>query len=274
MAMKAIGFLTGRVGDAVMCSVAARQFKKQFPHAHLTFAVGKRFGNVIDLFKGLPYIDDIHVWHGTDDDWPTNTDTAFINLEGYDVVFDGVSQHTRSDWYNHLHYVEETCLMLGLDKAADLQCQLGYLPRAVPGLNKTITTSLFASGNQPYKTLGEAKIRTLFAAFKVAGYDVLQVGSTDPVIEGASNLNGDIYTAVDHICSAKVHLTIDTAFSWIASAYQRPLVGLYGRNYPDMRPGRQVSHHPVNPNATYIDAEVVDKIGIEAIIGDVKKYLV
>lgn len=272
--MKAIGFLTGRVGDAVMCSVAARQFKAQFPSAHLTFAVGKKFGNVIDLFKGLSYIDDIHVWHGTDDDWPTNADVAFINLEGYDVVFDGLSQHTRSDWYNHIHYVEETCLMLGLDKPADLQCQLGYLPRPIPGLDKTITTSLFASGNQPYKTLSAAKIEALFKTLNDLGYRVMQVGSTDPAIEGAANLSGDIYTAVDYICSAKMHLTIDTAFSWISSAYQRPLVGLYGRNYPDMKPGRQVSHHPVNPNATYIDAERVDDIEIDAIIEDVKKYLV
>lgn len=268
--MKAIGFLGERAGDAVMCSVAARQFKAQFPDAHLTFALSKHFGHLIDLFKGLPYIDATHVWDSTGD-WPNKTDEAFIN--GFDVVFDAYPRHTRFDWYNHLHYVEETCLMLGLDKPADLRCELGYSPRPVAGLEKAITTSLFASGNQPYKTLHPANMARLMAGLRSLGYEVIQVGSTDLPIAGATNQAGDIFAAIDTINSAALHLTIDTAFSWISSTYARPLVGLYGRNYPDMVPGRQVSHNPVNPNATYLNAERVDGIDIDRIISAVEQRL-
>lgn len=270
--MKAIGFVNGRVGDAVMATVAARQFKLQNPGSHLTFALGRQFGNVIDLFKGNPHIDALHVWDSTDD-WPRDKDIQFIRDSVFDKVFNPLPRHTRFDWYNHLHYVEETCLMLGLGRPADLTCQLGYVPKKLPGLDKTITTSMFASGNQPYKTLNHAKMAGLMAGLADLGYQVIQVGSTDLPIPHTSHFNMGIFEAVDTICSARLHLTIDTAFAWVSSCYKRPLVGLYGLNYPDMLAGRQVSHNPVNPNATYLNTDLVDNLTIEAIIEAVESRL-
>lgn len=270
--MKIAGLLRERLGDLIMCTAAARQLKVQQPDCHLTFCVGKRVGHTLDLFRGLPYIDAFHVWD-SDDNWPVQSDLDYIKQEGFDHVCNASAPHTRFDWYNHYHYVEETCYMMGLKKPTGLKCELGYKPKLLPGLDKTITTSMFASGNQPYKTLSPEKMEALFRAITDMGYRVMQVGSTDPYIPCGINASTSLTGAVDLICSSRLHLTIDTAFSWISSAYDRPLVGLYGRNYPDMVPGRQVSHNPINPNALYLNTEKVDNLPVELIIERLKSML-
>lgn len=269
--IKAIGFLQGQIGDSVICSVAARQFKAQCPDSHLTFALGPRYGHAIDLFKGLPGVDALHVWEGQDN-WPTPVDYEFA--KGFDHVFNPLAQHTSPDWYNHLHYVEETALMLGLQKPTNLQCALGYVPKVVPGGERRITLSLFASGNQLKKTMRLDDMRDLVAHLIWRGFSCVQIGSTDLPIEGAAQAQaGSIYDAIDLLTSSRLHITIDTAFSWIASAYQHPVVGLYGVTYPDMPPTRIVSHNPVNPNATYLNRPSVKDITVEEIMAAAQPYL-
>lgn len=267
--MKAIGLIGGQVGDLVMATAAARQFKIQYPGSHLTFSMIKRYGHVKDLFIGNPDIDDVHVWD-SDLDWPLKSDLDYCRSIEADVVFNPFPSHTRPDWYNHLHYVEETCLMMGFGKPSDLQCSLGYRPNKIPGLDRIITMSMFASGNQPTKTLSSEDRERLVKSIRSLGFTVIQLGSSDIDIQGAAKLNSDIFTAVDYLTSSRLHVTIDTAFSWIASAYQHPVVGLYAVNYADMFQDRVVSHNPFNPKAIYHNAQRINDISIEAIISSIK----
>lgn len=271
--IKAIIGLSGQVGDLVMASVAVRQFKAQYPDSHVTFAMGAKYAHVKDLFAGLPGVDAVHAWNGHDN-WPSLVDIAFVQAGGFNHVQHPFPQHTRPDWYNHLHYVEETCRMLGIATPIDLQCALGYIPKVVPGGANRITLSLFASGNQLKKTMRLDDMRDLVANLIWRGFTPVQIGSSDLPIEGAQQAQaGSIYDAIDLITSSRLHITIDTAFSWIASAYQHPVVGLYGVTYPDMPPTRIVSHNPVNPNATYLNRPSVKDITVEEILAAAQPYL-
>jgi len=265
--IKAIGFLGQQVGDLVMCSVAVRQFKKQYPVSHLTFSISQKYGHVNKLFEGLAGVDAVHIWQG-DGRWPTKEDISFLEEGKFDIAFNAFPEHTHPAWYNHLHYIEETCLMLGLQKPTNLQCSLGYVPKKLPNLDKTITLSLFASGNQLKKTIRPDDMDKLVAAItEKYGYKCVQIGSSDAPIAGAYQAQASsIYDAIDILTSSRLHITIDTAFSWIASAYKHPTVGLYGITYPDMPQTRIVSHNPVNPNAIYINKPSVKDVEVEEIL--------
>lgn len=263
--IKAIGFLAGQVGDLVMTTVALRQFKRQFPDSHLTFAIGKKYGHVAPLFRGISGVDDIHVWEAYDG-WPAPEDKAFVNERKPDILFHPFPQHTRYDWYNHLHYIEETAMMLGLDRPADaLQCDLAPLYKSSRG--SIVTLSMFASGTQLSKTLSMDKLVDLVSRLKREGFTPVQIGSADTPIKGAEQFVGKtIMDPVILMNSARFHITVDTAFSWIASAYSIPTIGLYGANYADMPVDRICSHNPVNPNAIYLNRRSVSEITVDEIM--------
>lgn len=265
MTQKIICPLMGWVGDLVNCTVAVRSFKAQNPDSHITFAVGKRFAHTLVLFQGLPYIDNFHVWD-SDDHWPTQSDLVFIRENKFDRVFNPLSPHTRPDWYNHFHMTEETCRMLNMPFDGNLQCELGlFRGQEFPVDKKLITMSLWASGNQESKSPKIEVIEKLSQELGKNGCKLVQVGRGDRIIKGVENLgsNLSLVDGVRLIKSSVLHISIDCGWGWIASAYRRPVVGMFGLNYPDMRPGRQVSHNPFNPNATYINKNSVKDVGFD-----------
>jgi ADP-heptose:LPS heptosyltransferase len=72
----------------------------------------------------------------------------------------------------------------------------------------------------------------------------------------------------------KCLITVDTACSWIASAYSFPTIGLYGSEYYIRNGNNYISSiQPINPNATYLDANNVNDIPIELIVKNIKKML-
>lgn len=270
--IKAIGFLVGQVGDLVMCSVAARQFKKQYPNSHLTLAIGKKYAHVADLFRNMPDTDALHIWDSYDN-WPSQVDRDFVLGGNFDMVFNPLPPHSRPDWYNHYHYVEETCLMFGLQLPSYLQCALAERP-PVEKNSRYVTLSLFASGNQLKKTIRLDDMDELASGLINKGYIPIQVGSSDLIIKGAQQAqNLSICEAVDLMRSSMLHISIDTAFAWIASAYQLPMVGLYGATYPDMPSTRVHSHNPVNPNAIYINRASVKDITVDEILEASKNFI-
>lgn len=263
--IRAIGFLAGLAGDLVISSPAIREFKQVFPNSHLTFAIGSRYAHMAELFRGLPYIDDFHIWE-TYDNWPTQGDKDYLAAANYDFVFNPFPHHTRSDWYNLFHYTQETSMMQGLPCPVDCQCELGYVPEKRDCSN-VVTLSLFASGSQLSKTLTEEQREELAAKIRERGLIPVQIGSNDLRIKGCE-WGGDrsITQATDLLVNSHCHITIDTSFAWIASAYKKRTIGLYGVNYADMRLDRIVSHNPVNPNATYLNRQKVSDINVDEII--------
>ena len=270
--IKACGFVAGLAGDSVMMTVVAQEFKRKFPYSHLTFALGNRYGHLRDLFIGNPDIDAYHTWE-TYDNWPTAGDQKFLDEQKFDAVFNPFPSHTRPDWYNFFHYTQESCLMFGLPCPQYGQCKLGYKPKKANGETKYVALSLFASGQQHEKSLTMPQKVALVAAIKRLGYESIQLGSNDDQIEGASKPKLSITGAVDCLVGSVAHISIDTSFAWIGSAYSKNMVGLYGINYGDMTIDRVSSHNPINANAIYINKPRVQDISIEEIIESLKKII-
>jgi ADP-heptose:LPS heptosyltransferase len=264
--IRAIGFLAGLAGDLVISTPAIREFKRIYPEAHLTIATGPQCKHMRALLAGMPEINEFHAWK-TYKDWPAKADKNFLNKQKFDMVFNPFPQHTRPDWYNAWHYTHETALMLGLPAPTDCQCKLGYQPKPAVGNEKLVTLSMFSSGTQFSKTLRLEQLAELAVKIREKGFIPVQIGSNDLKIAGYE-WRGDLTMpqAVDLMASSHRHITVDTSFSWIASAYQLPVIGLYGRNYSNMLPHRIVSHNPINPRAIYLNREKVQDIGVNEIV--------
>jgi ADP-heptose:LPS heptosyltransferase len=275
MPLKILVGLAGQVGDIAMATVAARQAKAQWPDSHITFAVGLRYRHVADqLVTGLPFIDAIHCWSGYDN-WPDENDIDHISTAKYDLFCPPFPEHTSDSWYNHMHYIHETCMMLGLPAPVDTQITLGYQSTVVRRSENTITLSLYSLGHQEHKTLDRALVIQLCRWIKDRGLTPLLVGGGDPEIPGAELIGPKLtlQQAVDRIVAAKAHVTVDTALSWIASAYQVPTVGLYAINYPDMSLPRVVSHNPTNPHAIYLNKESITQHSLAEITATLEPLL-
>jgi ADP-heptose:LPS heptosyltransferase len=271
MKTKVVGFNAGLMGDIVMNTVVARSLKASNPDVHLTMAVGKPYAGIIDLLRGLTFVDSYHVW-STYDKWPMDEDREYISKNKFDYLFNPFPQHSRSDWYNHFHYVEEVCNMNRVKFDGNFQCELGYRPINWHKDSKYVTLSLFASGNQPEKSPSKEVIQDLCKRLLAEGYLPIQVGYNDPVIEGARNARYSLTETMNLIKGGAFHISVDCGLGWCASAYKFPVIGLYGVNYSDMPLERVVSHNPCNPNAQYINAQNVSDITVDVIIEQIKLF--
>lgn len=272
MSIKAIGFLGSLSGDLVMCSAAAKQFKKQYPDSHLTFACARKFSAILPLFFDNKYIDNYHIWDGYND-WPNNKDKEYINKEKFNIVFDCLSPHKIHNWYNYHHYIEETCDMLGLENPSDLTCHLNpWFGKDNKYFNYVSIAAFPSMGTNLSKTLSMDKWVKIVSEIKKMGYNVIQLGGRfDTQIEGAEKPDLDWVSAAQVLYSSKLQITTDTSWSWIGSAYECNAIGLYGLNYKDMK--SPSSHMPINKNASYIWDKNVNDITVENILKIVRKKL-
>ena len=271
--IKAIGFLGSLSGDIVMCSAMAKAFKTQFgPESHLTFACAKQFGSILPLFYDNKYIDNYHIWDGYND-WPTNIDKHYINHGKFNIVFDCLPSHTSRDWYNHYHYIEETALMLGLQKPQDLKCYLNPWFGKDSAYSNYVAISAFPSKSaQLNKTLSLNTWNFIVKEINKMGFKCVQLGGKyDIQIEGAEKPDLDWIGAAKVLHSSKLQITTDTSWAWIGSAYEHNAIGLYGLNYPDMRTPN--SHLPVNDNATYLYGKDVSEIHIDTLLDIIRERL-
>lgn len=270
--IKAIGMLGSLHGDLIMCSAAARQFKVQYPDSHLTFACARKFSGILPLFFDNKYIDNYHVWDGYND-WPNKLDQEYINNGRFDIVFNCLAPHKRPDWYNHSHYIQETCDMLGLDRPKDLTCYLN------PWFGKNEKYANYVSiGGFPSQSTNLSKTVTMdkwikiVAEIKSLGFNVIQLGGKfDLQIEGAERPDLAWVDAAQVLYSSKLQITTDSSWSWLGSAYKHNVVGLFGLNYPDMI--HPFSHLPINENAEYLWGNHINDIPLENILETIKRKL-
>ncbi len=270
--MKAIGFNTAQRGDIILNTVAARSLKEIYPTAHFTLAVAPEYADMRDLFARHPYIDEFHVYHshdGTD-----QIDQLFRREQGlYDVVFSGTPAHTIEPWWMIHHQAAEVCLMNGLSVPSDIQCVL-TLPTDIPD-NKSYI------GLQPYagwqdwpnkKSFTVARATELVVAIRALGYQVLQFGGPEePTLDGATKFEGTYFDSMRHMLGCRALVTTDSGRCWAASAYSFPTLGLYSNSYY----GPQFIHNiqPINPNARYLDVDLVVNLPLDQIIATLKETI-
>lgn len=277
--IKAIGFNAGQIGDLVMNTVTCRAFKEKYWNSSLTFGIGNKYSFTEFLFKKNKYIDNTHIWDSYDW-WPVRNDIDYVACGGFDIVFNAMPQHTRIDWYNHYHYCEEFCLTHQLNIPADLSCHLEHYQN-INIDKKLISLSLFPScntmtGNKFEKTLNIEKLEELVKQLIKMGFTVIQLGGKfDQHINGALKYdNFSFKDGVDTLLKSLLHITTDTSFNWVGSAYKKNTIGLYGKTYSDMKEECIKNIQPINKNAIYLNGQNgnIKNIQIEDILDKVKLF--
>lgn len=272
--IKAIGFLYGWHGDALMAQALCRTFKQQNKDSHLTFAVNKKYQRVLPLLFQNPYIDGFHIWDGSDD-FPTQVDSQFIQENNFDIVFNPKAQHKNNSWYLNNHYIDEMHEMFDFSKPENKQIELTRYFESLPSYSNYIALSLVASGNQLSKTISFEKIRELIVKIRALGLTPIRIDSRSEYDSQigipASQLS--IFDATVLMLSTKMLITVDTLWAWASSGYSFPTIGLYAPNYPNMPIDRVCSHMPVNTSSTYLVGNTVNDISVDQIIEEIKYKL-
>lgn len=270
---KISGYMYGQFGDLVMASTLCETFKKHNPDSILIFCVGRKYSSILPLFYNHPFIDGFHVWEGHDD-WPTALDSEYIKNGNFDTVYTARPQHKQINWYNFRSYTHEVHEIFDFPAPVNNQCYLEKWFEIPTKNNQIITSSLSSGGDAQFRSLTTKQIFEIHSNIEKLGYEVIRLDTkNDPVLETeypASKL--DWVGAAKLMLSAKLHLTVNTSFEWISSAYSHPTLALHGINYPDMPVERVVSHVAVNPNGRAIISENVQNIPVEKIIENIRKF--
>jgi len=272
--MKAIGLTAGQAGDAIIAQGAISSFKKLYPESHFTFALAKKFAHILPLFEGQKNIDAIHTWEGYDELWPTPNDIEFIKKENFDLVFNGMARHKDELWYLKRHQVEEVCHMFDLPPPVTNKIDLVQNFERFKAFEGWVGLTLFPNFGVGPKSLDVYKANQI-AAFLTSKYeDVVQLGHESEQRIGPANirLNGEFMDAVAALASCKLIVTGDTCFSWIASALNIPVVGLYATSYYPYAEN-SLNWQPVNPNAIYLEGRTVNDIPMEKILEAIESKL-
>jgi len=259
--LKAIGFAGGQYGDAVMSTVACRAFKQTYPNSHLTFALSEKYKKILPLFKDHPDIDTYYLWQGYDD-WPTERDLLFLKNNKYNIIYSPVPEHIDFDWYNKRHHCEERVLMYGLKPPEDLSCYLNPWFGKDDQFKNYISISAFPSYGVAFeRTIGLSFWNDLILNINKMGYKCIQLGGEyDIQIENAEKPNLSILETAKILYSSKLHITVDTSWAWIGSAYKQNTVGIYGYHYKNQS---NYPNCPVNENAKYILTKNLSDISLE-----------
>lgn len=270
--IKAIGFLKQAMGDLVMQTIPLRAFKEKYPDSYFIFGIDEKYKAIEPLFYNHPWINEIHIWKGINNDWPNNEDAEYINNEKFNVVFNAMGLHTRPDWYLHYHYGQEFCFMANLSPPEDISCYLVKWFELIPNCDKIITLSMFPQFDKGQKkSLSIEKLEKLCINIKKLGYQPLQLGGKfEPKLENAERPEFTMLEATKYLCSSKLHITADTSFSWIASAYKHKTLGIYTNNLPFMTDSW--SHRPINENAKYMHRNNLEELQIEEIIDAIHNF--
>lgn len=268
-AIKAIGFLGGQYGDAVMCQVACRQFKKINPNSYLTFAVSRKYEGVIPFLYDNESIDSYHVWEGYDEMWPTQQDALFA--QNYDIVFNPMSAHKQADWFLRRHQTEEICHMFGIGKPDSTQIVLNkYFP--VNRSSQKIALCPFAVTRGGEKSLSKEKVLEIESAFQKIGIEVVQVMSSNDEQICEHAIRTDFFSAIQTILGFDMAICVDTSIPWILSGYSFPTLGLYNPSYYSGAKSA-ANWQPTNKNALYIEnSNGVGNISVDEILEKSKLF--
>jgi len=263
----------GLYGDLCIATTLLETFKYYNPDSTIIFCAGRRYSSILPLFYNHPFIYGFHVWEGHDD-WPTARDQEYINKNNFDKVYTARPQHKDTSWYKKINYPQEFHKYYDFPEPINQQCYLEKWFEIPPKNNQVITTSLSSGGDAQFRSLNSEQINNLYKNIEKLGYKIVRLDTKyDPYLEDeypASKL--DWVSATQRMLSARLHLTVNTSWEWISSAYSHPTLALHGINYPDMTLDRVVSHIAVNPNATALVSENVQNIPIDKIIENIKKF--
>jgi len=270
--MKAIGFQAGQIGDVYIGTVAARAFKLRYPNSHLVCGIARKYQFIAPLLEQNKYFDSVHIWEEYDK-WPGLADIAHMQEAKYDHVFNAMAPHWDDRWWTVRHQAAEIACVHGLRVPDDLQLSLTP-PANIPD-NKGYIGLQYIGGFQDWpnrKSFTVERANQVVAAIKALGYKVLVFGAPEePPLEGAEKVNAPYVDSIRNMLGCKALVTVDSGICWAASADSMPTLGLYSNGYYGAQYAKNIQ--PINPNARYLDADLVVNLPIEQIIAALKEVI-
>lgn len=262
--MKIIGTNQGQRGDLIIGTVVAKAIKERFPQSHFTLGINKQYQDMVDLFKYHPYIDDVHIWDQYDN-WPNQYDINFLRSNNYNLILDPMPKHPNDHcWYNLVnHQTEAACIMNGFTPPKDLNCILNRYFDLDKKYTNYISIAPYTAWTK--KNISDQKWEEIVNFLNTKNIKVIQLGAdSEKIIKGCEKINGlSYFESVKIMLSTKLLICLDGGMSWVASAYQHPVLGLYGYHYDRLLTPKV--YEPLNKNAIYLEAEHAENINFELI---------
>ncbi len=272
--IKTIGFLKQAYGDIVMQTAVIKAFKYHYPDSYFVMGIDKKYSQISPLLLNHPQINEIHIWDG-EEDWPNKNDIEYIDNNRFDYVFPAMRPHLDLDWYNKRHYITEFTMMAGLKPIGDQTCYLNDYFDLYKDCNNIITLSMFPSFDKGQgKSLSISQLEELCINIKKLGFRIIQLGGKfEQKLQNSDDKPDlNLFDSVRLMRSSKLNITADCFYSWCASAYLHPTIGIYTNNLPMME--NSWSHRPYNQNAYYFHRENLLDLQTEEIIDKIKEFLV
>ena len=267
---KAIGFLGGQFGDIITTIGAQKVFSEDYPEYELTLGISRKYADIAPLFYNQKYIKDVHIWEGYDNAWPTENDKKFIEINKYDIVFNPMQGVGDLNWYNKIHQVSLCCQRYGFRLPESDKVSLINHLDVLDEYKNYICLSIFPNNGEGIKSFSINKAQNLVDSIKKMGFKILQLcGPKDPILKEVEAIRKPFTEAVQIMNSCKLLITGDTSMSWVSSAYNTLTLGVYAYAYHG---GALTSKNwqPVNTNAKYLEADIVDHIENERILEALK----
>lgn len=271
-----LGFHPAMYGDLAMSTACASILKRHDPDCHFTMVVGYDYREFAPLLFNSDVVDRVYITHRAKDGFDAE-DIKWINGQRFDHVFNPMQDHDHSSpWWTQRHQCLEMAHMHGLtsiDESAKVRLTKWFTPTA--GLDRYIAFApfpgMYAGVNNP-KALTVARAQQIVDHISALGYTALQIGGDgEPRLEGALIERRDYLGSVRNVLGCKLFIVGDSGLNWVLSAYDHPVLGLYGHEYH----GKDFIDHiqPVNPNAVYLSAPRVNDIELDIVKTSIESML-
>lgn len=257
--IKILGFNAGQIGDILIGLPAAKYLYNTTKDCQITLCVNKKYSKIVPFLRGLDYIDNIYISDGYEN-FPNQIDNDFLCYQKFDKIYNPMQRHSRYDWYNYYHYTEEMAISHGILDQFDrdkFNKKIDLVKLATTPIDSNVI-GFVPHANGQDRSLSQDDAQFLIDVINKLGYKLIYLGLNSNLnnikeLENKSFLNSGVI-----LSNLKRLITVDTAWSWLASGYNINTFGLYYKNYPDMI--KQWSHFPENPNAEYIINDDIKKI--------------
>ncbi len=268
--IRAVGFHQTQFGDIVVATVAARAHKEKHPGSRLTLGINKRHEAMLPLFGAHQYYDDYTTWQALED-WPGGEDNLFLAKNQFDIVYHAMpKRQNEATWWKTEHQCQSACSVYDLTPPKDLQCSLTKWFDAAP--NQEYVAFQPYGGFQDWpnkKSFSVERGNQVVVAIKALGFKVLQIGGPgEPLLDGAEKRDLTYFESVKEIAGCRAFVTIDSGLNWVMSAYSMPTLGLYSHTYYGAEYVKSIQ--PVNPNAQYLSADLVNNLDLDVIAASLK----
>jgi hypothetical protein len=264
----------GQYGDIIMGEPSLRKLIKLHPSAEFVFGCSSRYGDVMPLFYDYHHqIIEYKIW----DSYPLRqgrfspSDQEYIASMRFDKMYSDAPKHTSQTWALRHHQVAEHGLMLGIEvDSCDIKLEKHF---NVERRQKTVAISLFpASCKAEPRTVGTVRVKQIVNFIRGLGYEVLHLnGPNEPDVDGAVKMNLKYSDSAIAMLGTDLLVTADTGMSWVASAYNHPVVGLYGFGY--WKYCNTATWKPINPEALYVESRYAKNIPLQDVFNAITTKL-